>query len=131
MGFRDKMRKTLGRTVGDENSPTLGKSGKEGVDVYKPGQVPPSKYRGAWNKEHQEKLHTFSFTDTFSRRKSSYSDVSPGGSRRSSWIGFGKKDKHHEPSHVGQVVENADGDDDPSNGMTWSLYLQIISADGL
>jgi hypothetical protein len=120
MTFRDKMKKALGRTISDENAtPTLGSSGaKPGVEVYKPGEIPPSKYRGAWNKEHQEKLHTFSFADTLGRRKSSYSDISPGGTRRSSWIGFGKKEKHpNEPSHVRHIVENAAGDDDPTNGM--------------
>lgn len=121
MGFRDKMKKTLGRTTSEENTPTLGKASKDGVEVYKPGEAPKPKYRGNWNEEHHKKLHAFSFTDTFGRRKSSAGgDISPGGTRRSSLVGLGKaqKEKHHDPSNLGQMGENADGDDDPANGMT-------------
>jgi len=120
-GLRDKMKKALKRTQSEDQSstPTLGKSPKEGVEVYKTGQVPPSKYRAPWNKEHQDKLHGFSFGDTFGRRKSSFSDVSPGGTRRNSSVGANKKQSQHHDPHgprsVGQVIENASDSDDPTN----------------
>jgi len=115
------MKKALKRTQSEDQSstPTLGKSPKEGVEVYKTGQVPPSKYRAPWNKEHQDKLHGFSFGDTFGRRKSSFSDVSPGGTRRNSSVGANKKQSQHHDPHgprsVGQVIENASDSDDPTN----------------
>lgn len=120
-GLRDKMKKALKRTQSEDqaSTPTLGKSPKEGVEVYKTGQVPPSKYRAPWNKEHQDKLHGFSFGDTFGRRKSSFSDVSPGGTRRNSSVGANKKQSQHHDPHgprsVGQVIENASDSDDPTN----------------
>ena len=90
------------------------------VPVYKPGETPPSKYRGPWNQAHQDKLQSFSFSNAFGRRKSSQgaSDYSPTASRRQSTATTGRKSmqKPRQPSHVGQVVENAAGDDDPANG---------------
>jgi hypothetical protein len=139
-GLRDKMKKALKRTQSEDQSstPTLGKSPKEGVEVYKTGQVPPSKYRAPWNKEHQDKLHGFSFGDTFGRRKSSFSDVSPGGTRRNSSVGANKKQSQHHDPHgprsVGQVIENASDSDDPTNGMRWDnhpIWGIVLLADKL
>ncbi|KAL8647949.1 MAG: hypothetical protein Q9226_006217 [Calogaya cf. arnoldii] len=51
-------------------------------NVYKPGEIPPSKYKGPYNQEHQVKLHAFRFKTAFQgRRKSEQSLYSPMGSR--------------------------------------------------
>ncbi|KAL8771011.1 MAG: hypothetical protein Q9209_003430 [Squamulea sp. 1 TL-2023] len=51
-------------------------------NVYKPGEIPESKYKGPYNKEHQVQLHAFSFKTAFQgRRKSEQSLYSPMGSR--------------------------------------------------
>lgn len=117
------MKKAFGRTTSEGSSPTVSKTNSN-VEYYKTGEIPASKYRGPWNKQHQEKLHSFSFGEAFGRRKSDVaSDYSPKGSRapsrRESFLSMGRKSvqKNREQSHVGQVVENA-GDDDPANGLT-------------
>ena len=97
-------------------------------NVYKPGEVPPSKYKGPYNREHQQKLHAFSFSNAFQgRRKSDQSLYSPMGSRLPSRMGSFKSRKSLAPrsrqhSRVGDtVVENSEGDDAVENGMRANL----------
>ena len=94
-------------------------------NVYKAGEpTPKPKYRGPYNKEHQEKLSAFSFSEAWkSRRKSDNSLYSPMGSRLPSQVGSLKSRKSlgvarsRRQSYVdGMVVESADGDDDVMNG---------------
>ncbi len=136
MPFRDKMKRAFGRPQNDDGSDlthTSSKSSKKQKaeqpnNVYKSGEpMPKPKYRGPYNKEHQEKLSSFSFSDAWkSRRKSDNSMYSPLGSRLPSQVGSLKSRKSRkslggtrsrQQSHVeGMVVENADGDDDLMNG---------------
>ena len=131
------MKRALGRPNsqdGSELSHSSSKSSKKPKDerpdnVYKPGEpMPKPKYRGPYNKEHQEKLSSFSFADAWKpRRKSDQSLYSPLGSklpsRLSSQVGSLKSRKSYigprsrQQSHVeGMLVESADGDDDVMNG---------------
>ena len=99
-------------------------------NVYRSGEpMPKPKYRGPYNKEHQEKLSSFSFSDAWkSRRKSDNSSYSPMGSRLPSVVGSLKSRKSlggarsRRQSHVeAMVVKSADGDDDVMNGRNWAL----------
>lgn len=127
------MKRAFGRPQNDDGSDlthTSSKSSKkqkaeQADNVYKSGELMPKpKYRGPYNKEHQEKLSSFSFSDAWkSRRKSDNSMYSPLGSRLPSQVGSLKSRKSlggarsRQRSHVeGMVVENADGDDDLMNG---------------
>jgi hypothetical protein len=52
---------------------------------YKSGEdMPPLKYPGRVDKEHQERLMAFTFADAWSRRRSCQSSVSPMASRSNS-----------------------------------------------
>ncbi|KAL8738410.1 MAG: hypothetical protein Q9181_000781 [Wetmoreana brouardii] len=97
MPFRAKVKKAFGKSNEDpsENSsdlpqiqskPSTKKSKKQKVEypdnIYKPGEIPASKYNGPYDKKHQQKLHAFSFANAFQgRRKSEHSLYSPMGSR--------------------------------------------------
>ncbi|MCJ1483133.1 hypothetical protein MMC06_003299 [Schaereria dolodes] len=95
MPFRARMRKALGRTSStssdspssSNNNLTLikSKSSKKNIpdNIYAPGEMPKPKYRGPYNKAHQEKLHAFSFGAALGglRRRSATSQYSPMGSR--------------------------------------------------
>lgn len=143
MPFRAKLKKAFGGGRSSSKSSTPSGDGshtpnghhthRTDVEYYKPGEIPRSKYRGPWNKEHQEKLHSFSFN--FGGRQSSLggsSDWSPTASRaqsrRSSWIsgrrpstsgksGKGRKSSERARHRLGEqkLDENA-GDDDVANG---------------
>ena len=121
------MKKAFGGSSKETQPSADGKDPK--VPQYKPGQVPPSKYRGKWDQTHQDKLHSFSFSNAFGRRKSSQdrSDYSPTASRRQSTATSGRKStqRNRDPSRVGHVVENAEGDDDPTNG-TVAMLTDIL-----
>ena len=131
------MKRAFGRPNsqdGSEFSHSSPKSSKkpkaeQSDNVYKPGEpMPQPKYRGSYNKEHQEKLSSFSFSDAWkSRRKSDQSLYSPLGSRLPSrlpsHVGSLKSRKSYagprsrQQSHVeGMLVESAHGDDDVMNG---------------
>jgi len=130
MPFREKWKKAFGGGSTKESAAYMeGKDPK--VPVYKPGETPPSKYRGPWNQQHQDNLQSFSFSNAFGRRKSSQgaSDYSPTATRRQSAITTGRKSTQRDrgPSHVGQVVENVDGDDDPANGKPVSRSYRTCS----
>lgn len=140
MPFRAKLKKAFGSGRSNSKSSTPSGDGsntpnghhthRTDIEYYKPGEIPRSKYRGPWNKEHQEKLHSFSFN--FGGRKSSVSgnsnwspSASRAQSRRSSWISAkrpstsGKSRKSVEKAKhrldEQKLDENA-GDDDVTNG---------------
>ena len=90
--------------------------------------MPRLKYRGPYNKQHQEKLHAFSFAAAFDglRRKSGASQYSPMGSRltsrrgsRASKASILQSGASRQASYVAPegVTENGEGDDDVANGM--------------
>ncbi len=127
------MKRAFGRPPNDDGSDLSHISSKHSKkqkaeqpdNVYKLGEsMPKPKYRGPYNKEHQEKLSSFSFSDAWqSRRKSDNSMYSPLGSRLPSQVGSLKSRKSlggarsRQQSHVeGMVEENVDGDDDVMNG---------------
>lgn len=126
MPFREKMKRAFGRTPattdGSELAKASSKASQKGKDtVYKPGEMPKPKYRGPYNKAHQDKLSAFSFGDAWARRKSDQSQYSPMGSRlpsrRGSMLsGWSREARSRQQSYVGQVVESAEGDDDVTNG---------------
>ncbi|KAI9701205.1 MAG: hypothetical protein M1836_001874 [Candelina mexicana] len=121
MPFREKMRKALGRDPSNSEGGSTATKTRSNSDVYKPGEVPPSKYRSPYNKPHQDKLKAFSFGDTFSRRKSDQTEISPMGSRMSSRKNSaidGQALAQPRRSHVGKVVENAEADDDSQVGLS-------------
>ncbi|KAL8936778.1 MAG: hypothetical protein Q9211_004021 [Gyalolechia sp. 1 TL-2023] len=139
MPFRDKVKKAFGKSTDDpsetnsdlslQSKPSTKKSKKRKVEypenVYKPGEIPESKYKGPYNKAHQQKLHAFSFGAAFQgRRKSSQSNqslYSPMGSRLPSRVGsfmsrrsFGPKSR--QPSRVEDtLMENNEADDAVEN----------------
>ena len=80
MGLRDRLKKIKNRS--GSNTPSNGTNTPK-IEYYKPGEEPKLKYRGKIDKEHSDKLHAFSFSDAWSRRKSTHSDhhgtMSPGG----------------------------------------------------
>ena len=133
MPFRAKMKRAFGRPNSDDGSELSHTSSKASKkpraeppdDVYRVGEpMPKPKYRGPYNKEHQAKLSSFSFSDAWkSRRKSDNSLYSPLGSRLPSQVGSLKSRKSiggarsRQQSYVdGMVAESADGDDDVMNG---------------
>lgn len=95
MGLRDRLKKMKNRP----GSTTPSGNTTPKAEYYKPGEEPKLKYRGKIDKEHTDKLHAFSFSDAWSRRKSNVSDghgtMSPGGtkalSRATSVIGSMRK----------------------------------------
>ncbi|KAG6997652.1 hypothetical protein G7Y79_00039g076140 [Physcia stellaris] len=131
MPFRAKMKRAFGRDSPEEGSDAAQTNSKASHkkekkqklpdNVYKPGEpMPRPKYRGPYDKEHQDKLTSFNFANAFSRRKSDYSETSPMGtklhSRRGSFLSIGKVARSRQPSHVDPaLVEATDGDDDVTN----------------
>lgn len=146
------MKRALGRSSSPSStsSPKERKPKKEKLadNVYKPGEpMPRPKYRGPYNKAHQDKLSAFSFAQGFlsdvGRRKSGgASEYSPMGSRLPSrgpsrgpsrdgsvWSAWSEKSrgvKSRRGSAWGGggaggnglgVEENGDEDDDVGNGM--------------
>jgi hypothetical protein len=128
MGVREKMKKAFGGKKSGDNSPSdAGTPRIPGVEYYKPGEIPSSKYRGKWDQAHQDKLHAFSFAAAFrSRRGSGYSSYSPSGlkaqSRRASHISRKSKsdvdDKslRRKSTNPGRVTEDAEDQGDVTNG---------------
>ena len=136
MPFRNKMKKALGLPPGEgpegsdltqvSTKASTKKAKKEKPDVpdnvYKPGEIPPSKYRGPYNKAHQQKLHAFSFTTAFQgRRKSDQSLYSPMGSRMpsrmSSFISRKSFTKSRQQSRVEDtLMESQEADGGVENG---------------
>ena len=87
MGVRSKMKKAFGGKKSGDNSPTdVGTPPIPGVQYYKPGEIPKSKYRGGTlDQGSQDKLLAFSFAAAFrSRRGSGYSNYSPAGTKSQS-----------------------------------------------
>lgn len=140
MPFRDKIKKTFGRSnddgsdliTTDTNKSTKSKKAKKEKlpdNVYKPGEpMPRPKYRGPYNQAHQDKLSAFSFGDAWKRRRSSGtvgSDLSPMGSRimsrrNSAWSKKSKLGSRQNSAFAG-VQESGEGDDDVANGMDLSV----------
>ena len=91
-------------------------------NVYKPGEIPPSKYKGPYNQEHQVKLHAFSFKTAFQgRRKSEQSLYSPMGSRlpsrKGSFLSRRSFGRSRQQSRVEDILmENNESDDAVRNG---------------
>ena len=148
MPIRDKFKRAFGRSpstsdgsdLTQSTTKTSTKSAKKKKaekektsgdnDIYyKFGEQPRLKYRGPYNRQHQEKLHAFSFSDAFSmRRKSQTSEYSPMGSRmpsrtgslltRESWgLGRGsRKQSLVDPGMVEGLRESLDEGTDVGNG---------------
>lgn len=137
MPFREKMKRAFGRPHSDDGSDLSRISSKSSSqkpkkqkserpdNVYQLGELMPKpKYRGPYNKAHQDKLSAFSFSDAWkARRKSDNSQYSPMGSRLPSLVGSLKSRKSigvarsRQPSYVeGTVVESVARDDDVGNG---------------
>lgn len=143
MPFRDKVKKAFGKSNDDpsETSSDLSqvqskastkKPKKQKVEypdnIYKPGEMPESKYKGPYNKAHQQKLHAFSFKTAFQgRRKSNQSLYSPMGSRLPSRMGSFISRRSWGPRSRQQsrvedtLMENNDADDTVENGNTLLL----------
>jgi hypothetical protein len=128
MGVREKMKKAFGGKKSGENSPSDAGTPKiPGIEYYKPGEVPRSKYRGKWDQDHQDKLHAFSFAAAFrSRRGSGDSSYSPSGlkaqSRRASHISRKSKSDADDKSlrrkstNPRRVKEDGEDKGDVANG---------------
>ena len=155
MPFRAKMKRAFGRDSPEESSDQAQTNGKVSDkkkkkkqklpdNVYKPGEaMPRPKYRGPYDKEHQDKLTSFNFANAFTRRKSDYSEYSPMGSklpsRRGSFLGMGRKSfaRSRQASCVDPaLMESKEGDDDVTNGMAyhrtrscrdWTQFLTVRS----
>lgn len=138
MPFRDKVKKAFGKSSEEpseissdlsqvQSRASTKKAKKQKVEypdnIYKPGEIPESKYKGPYSKAHQQKLHAFSFGTAFQgRRKSDQSLYSPMGSRLPSRVGsfisrrsFGPKSRQQ--SRVEDtLMENNEADDEVENG---------------
>ncbi|KAL8662215.1 MAG: hypothetical protein Q9202_004897 [Teloschistes flavicans] len=138
MPFREKVKKAFGKSHEDaseassdlshvQSKASTKKSKKPKIgypdDVYKPGEIPESKYKGPYDKQHQQKLRAFSFNNAFQgRRKSEQSLYSPMGSRMPSRVGslisrrsFGPRSRQQ--SRVEDtLIENTEADDTVENG---------------
>ncbi|KAI9810724.1 MAG: hypothetical protein M1827_006062 [Pycnora praestabilis] len=117
MPFREKVRKAFGRSPSDANGM---KKTNSKVQIKKPDDEPTPNYRIPLKAEQKGRLQAFSFADTFSRRKSSQSEVSPMGSRMPSRKASMTSRKSMAPSrlsqsNVGQVMEDEEADDDVGN----------------
>ncbi|KAI4107954.1 MAG: hypothetical protein L6R37_001386 [Teloschistes peruensis] len=151
MPFREKVKKAFGKSHDDasESSSDLShvqskastkKSKKPKVEypdnVYKPGEIPESKYKGPYDKQHQQKLHAFSFANAFQgRRKSVQSLYSPMGSRIPSRVGsfisrrsFGNRSRQQ--SRVEDtLMEDTEADDTVENvGMSRQQTREEVPA---
>ena len=132
MGVRSKMKKAFGGKKSGDNSPgDTGTPKIPGIQYYKPGEVPKSKYRGKWDQDHQDTLHAFSFAAAFrSRRGSGYSNYSPAGtkaqSRRASY--FSRKSKsdvddkslRRKSTNPSRVKEHVYDTDDLANSLSFT-----------
>ncbi|KAI4086213.1 MAG: hypothetical protein LQ344_007732 [Seirophora lacunosa] len=134
MPFRDKVKKAFGKSSDDpsesaldlsqlQSKPSSKKVKKQKTefpeDVYKPGEIPESKYKGPYNKAHQQKLHAFSFASAFQgRRKSDQSLYSPMGSRMPSRMNsfISRRTRSRQQSRVEDtLMENSEADDAVEN----------------
>ncbi|KAL8675508.1 MAG: hypothetical protein Q9168_000020 [Polycauliona sp. 1 TL-2023] len=133
MPFRAKVKRAFGKSDDSseassdaqlKTSPKKSKKPKTTEypdNVYKPGEIPESKYKGPYNKEHQVKLHAFSFKTAFQgRRKSEQSLYSPMGSRlpsrKSSFLSRKSFARSRQQSRVDEtLMENTDADDAVGN----------------
>ncbi|KAL8992977.1 MAG: hypothetical protein Q9169_006690 [Polycauliona sp. 2 TL-2023] len=135
MPFRAKVKRAFGKTddsseagsdlsqVQSSTSPKKAKKPKMEYpeNVYKPGEIPDSKYKGPYNKEHQIKLHAFSFKTAFQgRRKSEQSLYSPMGSRlpsrKGSFLSRRSFARSRQQSRVDEtLMENTEADDTVGN----------------
>ena len=136
MPFRAKMKRAFGKDSPEDGSDPPKKEKKQKVpdNVYKPGEpMPRPKYRGPWDKEHQDKLTSFSFAKAFGRRNSDHSEYSPMGSklpsRRGSFLNVGRMSfaRSRQHSHVDPaLMEATEGDDDVANGTSIAYHPSVI-----
>ncbi|KAI4277440.1 MAG: hypothetical protein LQ337_001761 [Flavoplaca oasis] len=136
MPFRAKVKRAFGKNnddsseAGSDQSQAQSKSSPQKTkkakteypdNVYKPGQIPDSKYKGPYSREHQVKLHAFNFKTAFEgRRKSDQSLYSPMGtrlpSRKSSFLSRRSFARSRQQSRVDDTLtENAEADDAVGN----------------
>lgn len=123
------MKKAFGRN--GETSSQSKENSRKNSSVYQPGEaMPKPKYRQPVDKEHKEKLESFSFFGDRIRKRSKDSQYSPMGSKipsrnvsrapsRTNSIGgaTGKRTPFsRNQSHVGQLLESADDQGDTANG---------------
>ncbi|KAL8779804.1 MAG: hypothetical protein Q9213_006762 [Squamulea squamosa] len=135
MPFRAKVKRAFGKNedsseAGSDPSQVQSKAATKKMkkpkieypdNVYKPGEIPESKYKGPYNKEHQVKLHAFSFKTAFQgRRKSEQSLYSPMGSRlpsrKGSFLSRRSFARSRQQSRVEDtLMENNEADDAVAN----------------
>ncbi|KAL8915174.1 MAG: hypothetical protein Q9171_000293 [Xanthocarpia ochracea] len=133
MPFRAKVKRAFGKNEDPEASSELSqvqsksstkKFKKPKVEypdnVYGPGEIPDSKYKGPYNKEHQVKLHAFSFKTAFQGRRRSEHLESPMGSklpsRRGSFLSRRSLGRSRQQSRVEDtLMENNEADDAVGN----------------
>ena len=138
MPFRAKVKRAFGKNEDSEASSELSqvqsKSSTKRLkktkveypdNVYGPGEIPDSKYKGPYNKEHQVKLHAFSFKTAFQGRRRSEHLESPMGSklpsRRGSFLSRRSLARSRQQSRVEDtLMENNEADDAVGNGKTTS-----------
>ena len=135
MPFREKVKRALGGSSPSTTQDSEYPPRRKDIEYYKPDKIPPSKYRGPWDQEHQDMLHAFSFSAaTHEHRGSHQSICSPRGilaqSRRSSWVEREQAEteddstESNEDGHASSIsrpVEGLRGDSKPRrNGMALS-----------
>lgn len=64
MSFRDKFKRVFHRPSASRES----KNGKPKVEYYRRHEIPPSKFRGPFDKEHQKRLAAWSFDGAMAER---------------------------------------------------------------
>ena len=148
MPFRERVKKVFGRS--HETSPLAKTDGPKTSNVYQPGEsMPKPKYRQPVDKEHKERLESFTFIGDRLRQHSRDSEYSPMGSRipsrnpsrtpsRTNSIGDGtvtggkRMPFSRAPSNVGQLLESADDQGDTANGayiavLDWRMEVELMS----
>lgn len=75
MPFRDRVKRVFHRSNSASNG---NNNGKPNIEYYRRHEVPPSKFRGPFDKEHQKRLAAWSFERAMADRPRSFDlDLSP------------------------------------------------------
>jgi hypothetical protein len=72
MPFRDTLKRVFHRSSSSKDL----KNGKPKVEYYRRHEIPPSKFRGPFDKEHQKRLAAWSFDGAMAERPRSFDDYS-------------------------------------------------------
>lgn len=104
MAFRDKFKRVF-----RSNSSKKSNNGKPKVEYYRRHEVPPSKFRGPFDKEHQKRLAAWSFDGAMAERPRSLDlSLSPCATYDQPPDGFGPLDPLHSDG-AGDISPDADG----------------------